>query len=133
MTKLTNSANAIRNVFRKEEQKLKDKKNYKINKNIKEGILTKISNILKRLKIKIFCLCFIQIILILFFWYFVTAFCHVYSNTQTSWLLDTFLWILSRFIIELIFAFLYGKLYQIAVGSNIETLYNIVMCIYDFG
>ena len=133
MTKLTNSANAIRNVFRKEEQKLKDKKNYKITKQIKKGILSKISNILKRLKIKIFCLCFIQIILILFFWYFITAFCHVYSNTQTSWLLDTFLSILSRFIIELIFAFLYGKLYQIAVGSNIETLYNIVMCIYDFG
>ena len=64
MTKLTNSANAIRNVFRKEEQKLKDKKNYKITKQIKKGILTKISNILKRLKIKIFCLCFIQIILI---------------------------------------------------------------------
>ena len=56
------------------------------------------------MKIKILILLFIQTIFILFFWYFVTAFCHVYSNTQSSWLLDTFLSILSRFIIELISA-----------------------------
>ena len=51
-----------------------------------------------------------------------TAFCEVYSRTQTSWLIDGFLSFVSRFFIELIFAFLYAKLYQIAVGSNIETI-----------
>ena len=70
--------------------------------------------------------------LILFFWYFVTAFCHVYSSTQSSWLLDSFLSILSRFFFEIIFGFLFAKLYRIAVSSNVKTLYKILMCIYDF-
>ncbi len=89
-------------------------------------------NILDKLKIKIAFLFLIETILILFFWYFVTAFCHVYSSTQTSWLLDSFLSILSRLIIEFIFSFLYGKLYQISVASNFKTLYKIVMFFYDF-
>ena len=133
MTKLSNPSKAIRNIFRKEEEKIKFKKKYKINEKRKKEIHSEILNIFKKYKIKLFFLFFIQIILIIFFWYFVTAFCHVYSSTQSSWLLDTFLSILSRFFIELITAFLYGKLYQISVGSNIQTLYKIVMCLYDFG
>ena len=91
-----------------------------------------LEKILKILKIKAAFLFLIQTILFLFFGYFVTAFCHVYSSTQLSWLLDSFLSILSRIIIELIFAFIYGKLYQISVGSNFECLYKGVMCLYDF-
>ena len=132
MTKLTNSSNAIRNIFRKEEEKIKLKKNYKINDKRKKEIYEEVLNVFKKLKIKLFFLFLFEIIFILFFWYFVTAFCHVYSKTQTCWLLDGFLSILSRFFIELIFAFLYGKLYQISVASNMETLYKIVMCLYDF-
>ena len=132
LNKLSHSSNAIRNVFREEEDKIKKKKKYKYNDSIKKKIYSEIENILKKLKIKIACLLFIQTILILFFWYFVTAFCHVYSSTQTSWLLDSFLSILSRLIIELIFSFLYGKLYQVSVASNFETLYKIVMFLYDF-
>ena len=132
MNKLTNSSNAIRNIFRKEESKLKSKNKYKITQQRKDEIYKDVLNILKKLKIKIFFYFFIEIIFLLFFWYFVTAFCHIYSNTQTSWLFDGFLSILSRFILELIIAFLYAKLYQISVGSNFETMYKIVICIYDF-
>ena len=132
MTKLSNTSNAIRKVFRKEEEKIKHKKGYKIKNETKKEIYSEILNIFKKYKIKLIILFTIEIVLILFFWYFVTAFCHVYSNTQTSWLLDTFLSILSRFIMELIFAFLYGKLYQISVASNFETLYKIVLFLYDF-
>ena len=132
LNKLSHSSNAIRNVFREEEDKIKKDKKYKYNDSFKKKIYSEIENILKKLKIKIACLLFIQTILILFFWYFVTAFCHVYSSTQTSWLLDSFLSILSRLIIELIFSFLYGKLYQVSVASNFETLYKIVMFLYDF-
>ena len=132
MTKLSNTSNAIRKVFRKEEEKIKHKKGYKIKDETKKEIYSEILNIFKKYKIKLIILFTIEIILILFFWYFVTAFCHVYSSTQTSWLLDSFLSILSRFIMELIFAFLYGKLYQISVASNFETLYKIVLFLYDF-
>ena len=132
LNKLSNSSNAIRNVFTSVEQKIKFNKKFKINDNMKKDVHNSIVNILDKLKIKIAFLFLIETILILFFWYFVTAFCHVYSSTQTSWLLDSFLSILSRLIIELIFSFLYGKLYQISVASNFKTLYKIVMFFYDF-
>jgi hypothetical protein len=133
LNKLSNSSNAIRNVFRKEEEKIKtNKKKYEIKEETKRQIFNDVENILKKFKIKILILLIIQTVLILFFWYFVTAFCHVYSSTQASWLLDSFLSILSRLMLELIFGFLYAKLYQIAVGSNIETFYKILLCIYDF-
>ena len=132
LTKLTHSSNAIRNIFRKEEKNLKSKKNYNITEKRKKEIYQEVLNVFKRLKIKLIFLFIIEIILILFFWYFVTAFCEVYTKTQTSWLLDGFLSILSRFFIELIAAFLYAKLYQVSIASNMETLYKIVMCSYDF-
>ena len=132
ISKLGNNTNAIRNVFRTEEEKIQNKKNYKINDKRKKEIFLEVENILKVLKIKIFILIIIQNILILFFWYFVTAFCHVYKSTQTSWLLDSFLSFLSRLIIEFLFALLYAKLYIISVESNVYCLYRTILFIYDF-
>ena len=86
LNKLSNSSNAIRNVFTSVEQKIKFNKKFKINDNMKKNVHTRIVNILDKLKIKIAFLFLIETILILFFWYFVTAFCHMYSSTQTSWL-----------------------------------------------
>ena len=115
----------------KRKKKLEVVKKYKTNEETKRKIFYDIENILKKFKIKIIFLFIIETVLILFFWYFVTAFCHVYSNTQTSWLLDSFLSILSRLFIELIFALLFAKLYRISIASNMETLYKIVFCMYD--
>ena len=132
LSKLGNSSNAIRNIFIKEEEKIKKRKNYETKESTRKNIFNEIENILKYFKVKIFLLVLIETILILFFWYFVTAFCHVYSSTQTSWILDSFLAIFSRFVIEIIFGFLFAKLYRIAVASNCSTLYKILICIYDF-
>jgi hypothetical protein len=132
LNKLSNSTNSIRNVFESIEHKIKFNKKFKINDTMKKDVNFKIENILKYYKCKIAFLLLIETILILFFGYFVTAFCHVFTSTQNSWLLDTFLSILSRLIIEFIFAFLFAKLYQMSVASNFKTLYNIIMCIYDF-
>ena len=130
--KLSNSSNAIRNLFRKEEEKIKFEKKYVINKERKREILAEIKNILKYYRIKNVFLIIIELILFLFFWYFVTAFCHVYPRTQTSWLIDSFLSVLSRLIIELILGLLFAKLYQISIKSNIEIFYNILFCVYNF-
>ena len=132
LSKLSNSSNAIRNVFRKEEEKIKSNKNHTTKEETNRAIFYEVENILKKFKIKIIILLVIETTLILFFWYFVTAFCHVYSSTQTSWLFDSFLSILSRLMLELIFGFLFAKLYNVAVASGIETFYKILICIYDF-
>ena len=132
LSKLSNSSSDIRNVFERVEKNIKSKQKFKINDKLKKDVNLQIEKILQYFKCKIVFLFFIVTILILAFGYFVIAFCHVFSSTQTSWLLDTFLAILSRLIIELFFAFFFGKLYQISVRSNFKTLYRVVMFIYDF-
>ena len=132
ISKLNNSTNEIRKVFGEYEEKIKKEKKYKINEKDKITIFQKVEKILKILKIKILIFIIIELLLILFYWYFITAFCHVFPNTQFSWLLDTFLSILSRIIIELLFALLFSKLYIISVESNFYSLYRVLLFIYDF-
>ena len=101
-TKLSNSANNIREVFKKEEEKMKKNKKYFVTEQRKIEILKEVEKILKNCKIKIIILFIIEIMLLCFFWYYVTVFCHVYSSTQISWILDSFLTMLSRIIIDFI-------------------------------
>ena len=131
-TKLSNSTNSIRNVFMKEEEKLKKDKKYKVSEQRKKEILDEIKNILKIYKIKVVVLVAIEAIFIIFFWYYVTAFCHVYSSTQTSWLLDSFLSMISRIIIDCLISLGFSKLYIISIQSNIYCLYRLVMIFYIF-
>ena len=130
--KLGSCANSIREVFIKEEEKIINDKKYKIDSKRKNEIFIEIEKILKKFKIKIVFLIIIQIVLMLFFWYFVTAFCHVYNSTQKSWLLDSGFSMLSRWVIELLFALLFSKLYLISIESNIYTLYRVILFIYGF-
>ncbi len=132
-TNLSNSVNSIREVFRKEEQKLKKDKKYKVTKERKKEILNEIEKILKKHKIKVIILIIIELILLIFFWYYVTAFCHVYPSTQLSWLLDSFLSMLTRLIIIALLSLLFAKLYRLAIESNIHCIYKIVLFFYSFG
>ena len=132
-TNLSNSIYKIRDVFRNEEEKMRKNKKYYLTEKRKEEIYLEISNILKRHKIKTIILVFIEFSLLLFFWYYVTAFCHVYSSTQISWLFDSFLSMLSRLVIELLLSLLFAKIYRIAVESNTFCLYKIVLFFYSFG
>ena len=132
-TNLSNSTNKIRDIFRNEEEKMIKNKKYIVNDKRKKEIYKEIKNILKKHKIKVIILIIIEFSLFLFFWYYVTAFCHVYSSTQLSWLLDSFLSILSRLIIECLFCLLFAKLYRMAVEANTHCLYKIVLFFYSFG
>ena len=131
--KLSNSSNNIRNIFKNEEEKIKKNKKYVVTDHRKKEIMNEIETILKNYKIKIFIFFIIQLILIIFFWYYVTVFCHVYSSTQMSWLWDSLLSMLSRLIIDLLLCFGFAKLYRIAVDSNIHCLYKISLFFYSFG
>ena len=130
--KLSNSTNAIREVFKKEEEKMKSNKKYNVTDERKREILKEIEKILKIYKIKVFIFIFIELVLMLFFWYYVTIFCHVYRTTQKSWLLDSFLTILSRIIIDCLLCLGFAKLYRMAVESNIHCLYKLSLFFYSF-
>ena len=130
--KLSNSTNAIREVFKKEEEKMKSNKKYNVTDERKREILKEIEKILKIYKIKVFIFIFIELVLMLFFWYYVTIFCHVYRTTQKSWLLDSFLTMLSRIIIDCLLCLGFAKLYRMAVESNIHCLYKLSLFFYSF-
>ena len=131
-TNLSNSTNKIRDIFRNEEEKMIKDKKYKVTENRKKEILEEIEIILNKHKLKVIILISIEILLMLFFWYYVTAFCHVYSSTQTSWLLDSFLSILSRLVIELLLSLGFAKLYRMSVEANSNCIYKFVIFFYCF-
>ena len=131
-TKLSNSNYKIREIFRKEEEKLKSDKNYKVTDERKEEIKKEIEEILKKLKIKNIILFIVEFVVMLFYWYYITAFCHVYTNTQVSWILDSFLTIVIGFIMECLFFMLFAGLYRIAIDNKVNLLYKFVMFLYNF-
>jgi hypothetical protein len=131
-TKLSNSTKAIRDVFKNEEEKIIKDKKYVITDKRKKEIQKEIENILKKYKIKIICLIIIELIFMLFFWYYVVAFCHVFKSTQISWILDSSLSMLSRIIIDALICFGLAKLYRIAVDSEMSCLYKVVLFLYGF-
>ena len=109
------------------------KQKYKVTQKVKSEIIMEIDKILKNYRLKVFILIIIEFALMLFFWYFVTAFCHVYKATQISWLLDSLLSILSRLIIEILLSLGFAKLYLISIESNIHCIYKFVLFFYSFG
>ena len=98
---LTQSNDKIEKIFREEEDLLKSDKNYKVEETTKLRIENEVYKTLKCLKIKIICFIISEAMFMLFFFYYVTAFCDVYKSTQISWLLDC----ISSYAISLIFNF----------------------------
>ena len=131
-TKLNNSTNDIRDIFKNEEEKIKHNKKYRVNENRKKNIRKEIENILKKYKIKVIFFILIEFLLIIFFWYYITVFCHVYPNTQKSWLLDSSISMLLRIIIDFLICLGFAKLYRIAIESNIKCIYKISIFFYCF-
>lgn len=132
IAKLSNSVYDIREVFMKEEEKLIKDKKYTVTEKRKKEILLEVETILNKYKTKITILVILEIIIMMFYWYYVIAFCHVYSSTQISWILDSLLSMLSRAIIEMLVSFLLAKLYRIAVESENHCLYRFAMFLYNF-
>ena len=132
-TNLSNSTNKIRDVFRNIEEQIKRNKQFKVTEKKKKDVIKEIEEILKKHKIKVIILMIIEVSLMLFFWYYVTAFCHVYTKTQLSWILDSFLSMISRLFFEFIFSLGLAKLYRIGVEANYYCIYKIALFFYCFG
>ena len=83
---------------------MSDKFIYEIKSFDKKGFNgNKIFNILKCIKIKILIFYITTFVIIIFYWYFISAFCAVYPNTQKIYLIDCLL----SFLIFLVFLLLY--------------------------
>ena len=129
---LGTSINNTIDVFRKEEEKMKNIKGYTVEPERRKEIVKQIEKIILIHTIKIIILFIIELLFMLFFWYYVTDFCHIYPKTQLSWLFDSFLTLLLRFIIILLFSLLFSYLYRISVSSKNNCLYKFTRFVYNF-
>ena len=123
---MTNSRSKIEKNFREEEKKMKKDKKYLIKKSKKIDIYRKIKNILKSLRIKIIIFIIIELLLLLFSFYFTTAFCEVYKNTQVTWLIDCFTSFLISILTEILLSFLISIFYICSVKNKSRFIYNII-------
>ena len=111
---------------------MKQNKEYKVDKDKKIEIKTKIRDILKCLKIKIIIFFSIELILMLFFLYYITTFCEVYKKTQISWIYDILISYLFSFLVSLGVSLVFSITYVIAYKNKIKYLYNITILVYNY-
>ena len=111
---------------------MKKDKEYKVDNRKKKEIKTKIINILKCLKLKIIIFFVLELILMLFFLYYITTFCEVYKKTQISWIYDILISYLFSFLVSLGVSLVFSITYVIAYKNKIKYLYNITILVYNY-
>ena len=119
-------------IFRNEERKLRNDKKYKVNKETKKEIFDKLKKIFTNLKCKIIFFIIFEFIIMLFFYYFVTAFCEVYKSTQISWLQDFLSSFIFSFVGGLIESFVIAVFYFISLKYKSKVIYKISLLFYSF-
>ena len=124
---MADSKDDLEEEFKEEEKKLREDPNYKVSKERKNEILGKINKSLRKLKIKMTFFVIIDFLILLFFFYFVTAFCEIYSNTQTSWISDAVVSIIISFPIELAIALAITIIYNLSIKYKWKYVYKLAM------
>ena len=132
MRMLINSNKKFENLFREKERKLKETKSI-ITRDEQKEIVTEVIRILHKLNIKIRIFIIIEFILMLFFTYYISAFCAVFKETQSSWFSDSIITFVITNIIEILISFIIALLYMAALQYQIKILYKISMFIYNLG
>ena len=128
---LIDSRGKYEDIFREEETKMRKDRKYKVDKKTKIEILKKINNISVKLKYKIIIFFACEFSIMLFFYYFVTAFCEVYKKTQISWILDFFISFLLSFLAEIFCSWLLTIFYILSIRYKLKFLYTLVIFIYN--
>ena len=127
---LINGRYKIEEFFLEEEKKLCRKKINTFNKKQLREINKKVKEIINNIFIRHLFFIIIEVILMIFFTYFIIAFCAVYQGTQLSWLLDSLTSLLFSTITELIITLFASGIYSSSLRYKIELLCNIALFIY---
>ena len=128
---LIDSKGDFEDIFRKEEDKMRKDKKYKVNKKRKIEILKTIKEILTTLKYKIIIFLIIEFFFMLIFWYFVTAFCEVYQKTQISWIEDYLFSFLLSLATEIFVSWVIAIFYIMSIRYKLKFIYKIVLFFYN--
>jgi hypothetical protein len=128
---MIDSRSNFEDVFKEEENKLRKDKDYKVNKKRKINIILQIRHICLKLKNKIIIFFILEFLIMIFFFYFVTAFCEVYNKTQISWIYDFFTSLLFSFFTDIFYSWILALLYYFSIKFEIHLLYKIVIFVYN--
>jgi len=97
-----------------------------INELKKKYIFFKFKKILKLLRIKVIIFIISELLLLIFFSYFASAFCEIYKNTQIAWLLDCINSFVMSIIIEILYSLVMSILYVYSLRKRNKLIYKIV-------
>jgi hypothetical protein len=128
---LIDSRGSFEDIFKSEEKKMRKNKKYKVNQEIKKQILNNVKIILSKSKIKIIIFIILEFAMMLFFFYFVTAFCQVYSKTQISWLFDCFNSFIISLVSEIGGALIIAIFYRVSITYKLKFVYNMAVFFYN--
>ena len=128
---LIDSRGKFEDIFRNEEKKMRKNKNYKVSKQTKLEILEKIRKLSIKLKCKIFLFIICEFIIMIFFYYFVTAFCEVYPKTQSAWIYDFFTSFFISFAAEILGSGIIAIFYILSIRHKKKFLFNIALLFYN--
>ena len=122
---------SIEDIFKDEENKMRKDKNYKVTKERKLKIIEDIHNITNTLERKIAIFMVLEFLFMLFFYYFVTAFCEVYHKTQMDWLFDCLIGFVTSICVDILFALLITIMYKISIKNKNKFIYNATIFFYN--
>ena len=124
---MTHSKPIIENIFRKEEDKMRKDEKYIVSEETKIEINNKLKTTYKRLKIKIFIFFIIEILIFLFYKYFMIAFGEVYRNTQLDVFKDSIISYILSFPTSMIISLILCIFYKVSLKYKIKYLYKIIL------
>ena len=130
---LNNSTNEIRKIFRKEEEKIKNNQKYIVTVQRKKEIIYEIKKIMKIYKVKVAFIYILQLLFMLFYWYYATIFCNIYNRTQVSWLLDSIVTIVFRIILDFLINLILSVLYINSITCKNICFYRFIIFVYCLG
>ena len=122
---------SIEDIFKDEENKMREDKKYKVTKERKLKIIEEITKISHKLERKIPIFMVLEFLIMLFFYYFVTAFCEVYRKTQMSWVYDCLIGFAINIGCEILFAFFLASMYKISIKFKKKCIYSMTMFCYN--
>ena len=128
-----NSTNEIRKLFKDEEEKIKENKKYLISIERKKEIIIEIKKIIKKFKTKAIVFFIVELIIMLFYWYYVTIFCNVYQETQLSWLINSLVTIIVRILEDLFINIVLALLYKSSINCKSGCFFSIIIFFYCYG
>jgi hypothetical protein len=127
---LTNYSYKMRELFRNEEAKLRNDNKYIMTSEKKREIYDEMQKIIANISIKNTIFLIVEVLIMIFYWYYVTAFCHSFTNTQFNVMLDSFFSFVFIYVVNILICMIFSLLYQLSIKKNFKLLYNVTIFFY---